>query len=106
MFKDMSILKLSEFVKYKTAGVIDVQFSPRYLTDSVAKEVYQVYILRVKEVFCDGSSNLKAMCLSVYGVKLWNTLPGEIKNCTNVDMFKKCLKKHFLSHYYTKLHYN
>ena len=51
MFKDMSILKLSEFVKYKTAVVIDVQFSPRYLTDSGAKEVYQVYILRVKKVF-------------------------------------------------------
>ena len=36
---------------------------------------------------------------SVYGVKLWNTLPGEIKNCTSVNIFKKCLKKHFLSHY-------
>ena len=32
-------------------------------------------------------TNLKAMCLSVYGVKLWNTLPDEIKNCTSVNIF-------------------
>ena len=36
-------------------------------------------------------TNLKAICLSVYGVKLWNTLPDEIKNCTSVNIFK-CLK--------------
>ena len=34
-------------------------------------------------------TNLKAMCLSVYGVKLWKTLPDEIKNCTSVNIFKK-----------------
>ena len=44
-------------------------------------------------------TNLKAMCLSVHGVKLWNTLPDDIKNCTSVNIFKKCIKKHFLSHY-------
>ena len=27
-------------------------------------------------------TNLKAMCLSVYGVNLWNTLPDDIKHCT------------------------
>ena len=37
-------------------------------------------------------TNIKAMCLSVYGVKLWNTLPGDIKNCTSVNILKKCLK--------------
>ena len=44
-------------------------------------------------------TNIKAMCLSVYGVKLWNTLPDDIKNCTSINILKKCLKKHFLSHY-------
>ena len=43
LFKDMSILKLSEFVKYKTNCYYDVQFIPWYLTDSVAKEVYQIF---------------------------------------------------------------
>ena len=44
-------------------------------------------------------TNLKAMCLSVHGVKLWNTLPDDIKNCTSVNIFKKMYQKHFLSHY-------
>ena len=44
-------------------------------------------------------TNPKAMYLSVYCVKLWNTLPGDIKNCTSANILKKCLKKHFLSHY-------
>ena len=43
MFKDMSILKLSECVKYKTAIMMFNLFHGRYLTDSVAKEVYQIF---------------------------------------------------------------
>ena len=37
-------------------------------------------------------TNLKAMCLSLYGVKLWNTLPDDIENSTSVNILKKCLK--------------
>ena len=86
----------------------DVQFIPRYLTDSVAKEVWQIfectfYTSKKSFVMVQVRTNLKAMCLSVYGVKLWNTLPDEIKNCTSVNIFKKCLKQHFLSHYYTNV---
>ena len=51
-------------------------------------------------------TNLKAMCLSVYGVKLWNTLPDDVKNCTSVNIFKTFLKTHFISHYYTTLRWN
>ena len=40
-------------------------------------------------------TNLKAMCLSVHGVKLWNTLPDDIKNCTSVNIFKKMYQKTF-----------
>ena len=36
-------------------------------------------------------TNIKAMCLSVYGVKLWNTLPTSV----NIEISQK----HFLSHY-------
>ena len=44
MIKDMSILKLSEFVKYKTAIMMFNIFHGRpYLTYSVANEVYQIF---------------------------------------------------------------
>ena len=42
MFKDMSILKYSEFVKYKTAIMI-FNYIQWYLTDSLANEVYQIF---------------------------------------------------------------
>ena len=38
------------------------------------------------------SSNLKSMCLSVKGVKLWNVLPRELTNCKNIVSFKKMYK--------------
>ena len=55
MFKDMSILKLSEIQNCH----YDVQFIPWYLTDSIAKEVYQIFertFYTSKKVICDGSS--------------------------------------------------
>ena len=81
MFKDTSILKLSEFVKYKTAivmfnlfhGILPIKLQRRFSKYST-RQKKSVVMVQVR-------TNLKAMCLSVYGVKLWNTLPGEIKNC-------------------------
>ena len=32
-------------------------------------------------------TNLKAMGLSVYSVKLWNTIPGDIKNCASAKKY-------------------
>ena len=96
MFKDMSILKLSEFVKYKTAimmfnlfhGTLPIQVQRRFTKYSSVHSTRQnksFVMVRVR-------TNIKAMCLSVYGVKLWNTLPDDIKNCTSVNILNKCLK--------------
>ena len=100
IFKDMSILKLSEFVKYKTAiimfnlfhGTLPIQLQRRFTKYSSVHSTLQNKSFVMVQV----RTNIKAMCLSVYGVKLWNTLPEDIKNCTSVNI---CLKKHFLSHY-------
>ena len=100
IFKDMSILKLSEFVKYKTAiimfnlfhGTLPIQLQRRFTKYSSVHSTLQNKSFVMVQV----RTNIKAMCLSVYGVKLWNTLPEDIKNCTSVNI---CLKQHFLSHY-------
>ena len=96
MFKDMSILKLSEFVKYKTAimmfnlfhGTLPIQLQRRFTKYSSVHSTRQNKSFVMVQV----RTNIKAMCLSVYGVKLWNTLPDDIKNCTSVKILKKCLK--------------
>ena len=103
MFEDMSILKLSEFVKYKTAimmfnlfhGSLPIQLQRSFTKYSRVHSTRQNKSFMMVQV----RTNIKAMCLSVYGVKLWNTLPDDTKNCTSVNTLKKCLKKHFLSHY-------
>ena len=99
MFKDMSMLKLSEFVKYKTAimmfnlfhGTLPIQLQRRFTKYSSVHSTRQNKSFVMVQV----RTNIKAMCLSVYCVKLWNTLPDDIKNCTSVNILKKCLKKHF-----------
>ena len=99
MFKDMSILKLLEFVKYKTAivkfnifhGTLPIQLQRRFTKYSSVYSTHQ----NKSSVMVQVRTNLKAMCLSVHGVKLWNTIPYDIKNCTSVNIFKKCLKKTF-----------
>ena len=37
-------------------------------------------------------TTLKQMCISVAGVKLWNSLQNDIKGCLNIFQFKKNLK--------------
>ena len=96
MFKDMSILKLSEFVKYKTAimmfnlfhGTLPIQLQRRFTKYSSVHSTRQ----NKSSVMGQVRTNIKAMCLSVYCVKLWNTLPDDIKNCTSIYILKKCLK--------------
>ena len=90
MFKDMSIFKLSEFVKYKTAimmlnlfhGTLPIYLQRRFTKYSSLHSTRQNKSFVMVQV----RTNIKAMRLSVYGVKLWNTLPDDIKNCTSVNI--------------------
>ena len=69
-------------------GILPIRLQRRFSNYS------SVHSKRQKQLFVmvQVRTNLKAMCISVYGVKLWNTLPDEIKNCTSVNIFKKCFK--------------
>uniref|UniRef100_A0A8C6MEW6 Reverse transcriptase domain-containing protein n=1 Tax=Nothobranchius furzeri TaxID=105023 RepID=A0A8C6MEW6_NOTFU len=44
-------------------------------------------------------TTLKQMCISIYGVKLWNNLDDELKKCTTTDQFKKMYKDKMLKSY-------
>ena len=39
------------------------------------------------------------MCISVTGVKLWNTLDNSLISCKNVHHFKKCYTDRLLNSY-------
>ena len=63
-------------------GTLPIQLQRRFTKYS------SVYSIRQNKSFVmvQVRTNLKAMCLSVHGVKLWNTLPDDIKNCTSVNI--------------------
>ena len=44
-------------------------------------------------------TNLKAMCLSIKGIKLWNSLDNNLKSCSNINTFKKELKLTYIEKY-------
>ena len=44
-------------------------------------------------------TNLKGCCISVRGVKIYNSLPINIKMAKSVKSFKNQLKKYFISTY-------
>ena len=80
-------------------GILSIQLQMRFTKySSVHSTSPKKSFVKVQE-----HTNLKAMCLSMYGVKLWNTLPDEIKSCTSVNLFKKCLKN--ISYHTIRLHY-
>ena len=41
----------------------------------------------------------KKMCISITGVKLWNTLDNSLISCKNVHHFKKCDTDRLLNSY-------
>ena len=77
-------LKLSEVVKYKTAimifnifhGTLPIQLQRRFTKYSSVHSTRQ----NMSFVMVQVRTNIKAMCLSVYGVKLWNNFSIHPRN--------------------------
>ena len=51
------------------------------------------------ELYTKVRTNIKARCISVLGVKKWNSLSNEIKSCTPGWKFKKALKGKIVREY-------
>ena len=86
LFKELYILKFPEFVQYKTAilmfhlfhGTLPIHLQNRFTRNSTQ------FLLRVVLAVLIHRTNIKAMCLSVYGVKLWNSLSTNLWDCNSV----------------------
>ena len=97
LFKELYILKFPEFVLYNTAiiifnlfhGTLPIHWQNRVTRYSTTRST------RCSNTFVmvQARTNIKAMCLSVHGVKLWNSLSTNLRDCNSVIIFKKNLKK-------------
>ena len=65
------------------------------------KTYVSVYGTRHNDSFCVTRfrTNAKSMCISIYGVRLWNSLNENISTCRNVQAFKKYYKLDIITTY-------
>ena len=76
-------------------GTLPIKLQNRFTIYSTTRSTRRINTF----VMVQAKTNIKAMCLSVYGVKLWNSLPNNLRYCNSVIFFKKKLKKYFISIY-------
>ena len=104
LFKSLNILKLKDLINLKNAifmfKVFNQQLPPKLLS------MFQVnhndhYNLRKKQHFIlkQIRTKQKEMCLSIQGIKLWDSIPDDIKNSRTVDIFKLRYKYFLINQY-------
>ena len=93
LFDDQHIIKLPDVVKLKSAIIMFKAFH-NLLPVNVQQffSIYEsAYTTRHNCNFKHYYSltTLKGMCISITGIKLWNSLDNSLKHFRNVHLFKK-----------------
>ena len=102
LYKELYILKLPEFVQYNTAilmfhlfhGTLPIHLQNRFTIYSTTRSTR-----RINTFGSSKNQHKNYVRLSVYGLKLWNSLPNNLRDCKSVIIFKRKLKKYFISIY-------
>ena len=93
LFKQMHSLKCQDLVKYRTPIIMFKLYYGKLptLLQSRFKRSQNIHNTRSRNTFIVRYSrtNLKAMCISVWGVKLWNALPRRLEVCTYLKLKPK-----------------
>ena len=88
MFLKLKVMKFYDLIEYKTV-IIMYKAKHKVLPENIQKlfriEKHPNYNTRQVEQFSVNRhrTSLKCMCISICGVKLWNSLEMCIKNCKN-----------------------
>ena len=103
LFYNVHILKIPDLVKLKTAIIMFKAY--HYILPMNVQKLFRIHESRYSSRHkCQFKqicvrTNLKNMCISVTGVKLWNTLDNSLISCKNVHHFKKCYTDRLLNSY-------
>ena len=95
LFHNVHILKLPNLVKLKTAIIMFKAY--RYILPMNVQKLFTIHESRYssrhkckfKQIYI--RTNLKSMCISVTGVKLWNSLDNSLISCKKCSSFQKVL---------------
>ena len=103
LFKQMHSLKFQDLVKYRTAIIMFKLYYGKLptLLQSRFKRSQNIHNTCSRNTFIVRYSrtNLKAMCISVWGAKLWNALPVLSRRLEVCTLFKIKAKAYLLSYY-------
>ena len=93
------ILKLPDLVEFQTAQLM-FKAKNNKLPANIQKREGSYFLrglfnFKMKKV----RTTRKSFCISVCGVKLWNGLKEELKQCPNLKLFKTRLKEVILTGY-------
>ena len=103
LFKLMHSLKCHDLVKYRTAIVMFKLYYGKLptLLQSRCKRSENTHNTCSRNTFIVRYSrtNLKAICISVWGVKIWNALPVNIKEIRSLYTFTIKVRAYLLSYY-------
>ena len=100
--KKHNMLLFTDVVKLQACTYMHKAFNAT-LPVPLQRHFYQRNITRFSKfknnfVVCQCHSNLDHIILSVYGVKLWNSLPNNIRSVNNISRFVSLLKPYLISH--------
>ena len=104
LFRKLKVLKFTDLVDYKI-GLLMYKVKHGSLP-FVKQAFFQInyvnkYFTRQIDKFYGTFSRttLKAKFVSIYGVKLWNSLDVNLRKCSSYPSFKTNLKRNFISKY-------
>lgn len=106
LFLQSEILKMDDLVKFQTAQIL---FKAK--NKELPGNIQSMFFLKEGSYNLRGFCNFKtgkvrttrkSFCVSVHGVKLWNSLNMELKQCPNIKQFKKSYKNMIFSNYKEK----
>ena len=104
LFFECKIIKFLDLVKYKTSIVMYKarnKLLPINIQDLFDNKEKLAYNLRGGNKFLTKHARIKtkSMCVSVIGVKIWNSLESSIVSAKSLCHFKKLYKKFIFSEY-------
>ena len=104
LFKELRILKLFDSIESNTAMLIykaNTFFLPLNIQRLFSVDEVTYYNTRqltnMKQVYI--RTTLKSKCISIGGVKLWNSLKMDLRNSITLSRFKKEYKNSLLRNY-------
>ena len=102
LFSELLILKLIDIVKLRSACIMykaHKKLLPDNLQLLISLDSDRGHITRQNNTFA--RTTLKSQCISVQGIKLWNSLENSIKSANNILTFRKLYKRKFFLLYRT-----